>query len=234
MNDDSFDKELTALYQQRKSQLNAPNVRLSAAVGKKHISVIKLLSILTVGGIASFGIMAIMSHFASNPTTSPQAFTTTHPVNITKESNEVVNDDVLVIKPKLPPKPEAAAFASDVNLLAPVKHSVPASGVENIKINTVQRVKLPSLKEPDLLIKPIHTVMPKYSHKSLQARESGSITLRYEIDEAGHVKNIIIVNTEVGRELQRSATKALSKWQYNAADNEQKSYEIIFEFNLNE
>ena len=76
--------------------------------------------------------------------------------------------------------------------------------------------------------------MPKYSHQALQAQQYGTIRLRYEIDATGSVKNIKIVNSEVSRELQRSAKQALAKWKYKQSTNVQRSYEIIFEFNPNQ
>ena len=233
MNDEQFDKELLELYQQRKSKIIAPNITLSSLSNKKNYSVVKLLSIFTVGGIASFGIMAIMSYFAKNPEEQKQMFSTQHQVNIVEDAPKVVDDKVIVIRPKLPPKPDAPVLAADLDLLAPVKNDVQASSVENIELNTVQIVKLPHLKEPDFLIKPVYTVMPKYSPKTIQERQSGAIKLRYEIDSTGSVRNIEVVNSEVSRELQRSAKKALAKWKYKPTDNVQSSYEIIFEFNLN-
>ncbi len=74
MKDEQFDKELSELYQQRKSKIIAPNITLSSPSTKRNYSVIKLLSIFTVGGIASFGIMAVMSYFAKNPEEQEQMF----------------------------------------------------------------------------------------------------------------------------------------------------------------
>jgi len=233
MNDEQFDKELSGLYQQRKSQIVAPSITLSSPSTNRNYSVVKLLSIFTMGGIASFGIMAIISHFAKSPADHKQMFTKQHQVNIVEDAPKVIDDKVIVIKPKLPPKPNTPVLASELDLLAPVKNDVQASDVENIELNKVQIVKLPHLKEPNFLIKPVYTVMPKYSHKTLQERQSGAIRLRYEIDGTGSVKNIEVVNSEVSRELQRSAKKALAKWKYKPTDNVQSSYEIIFEFNQN-
>jgi len=90
---------------------------------------------------------------------------------------------------------------------------------------------LPQINEPILSIKPVYKVMPKYPVHAQQKKHSGTIRFRYEIDSSGNVKNINIVNSDVSRELQKSARRALLKWKYNPIDKFLDSYEIIFEFN---
>jgi len=231
MKDEQFDKELSRLYQQRKSQVITPDINLAEPSKIKKYSPFKLLSIFTVGGFASFGIMAIITHFATPSHEQKAIFTnSSHQVNITDVPPEKVDDKVIVIKPKLPPKPETPALVSEMDVLAPVKNEMQTNSIENIDLSAVQIVKLPHLKEPDFLIKPIYKVMPEFSYKAIQNQQSGAIRLRYEIDNTGSVKNIEVVNSEVSRVLQRSAKKALAKWKYKPSDNVQNSYEIIFEF----
>lgn len=232
MKDEQFDKEITELYQQRKSQIVAPNVILTESVTKTKYSVFKLLSIITVGGMASFGIMAIVSHLAKKPEELKQPQLTQHQVSITKIPAKIKNDEIIVPKPKLPSKPENPAVQVKKSLLAPLNSNTHVNDVENFELNNmVQVVNLPQLKEPKLSIEPVYKVMPKYSNKSLRDTQSGAIRLRYEIDESGNVMNIDVVSNGVSRELQRSARKALAKWKYNPEDNVQRHYEIIFEFN---
>lgn len=231
MNDEQFDKELSALYQQRKSTIVAPNVILANNSVRNRNSVIKLLSIFTVGGVASFGIMAVMSYFSTTQVGEEQVYNTQYQVSIVDNISKVVDDKTVTIKPKLPPKPETQLLDEQVDILVPVKESTQASDVENIKTSQVKIVQLPNLTEPVFLIKPVYKVMPEYSQRSMQNKQSGMIKLRYDIDATGSVKNIEVVNSEVNRELQRSAKKALAKWKYNPTDNDEQGYEIIFEFN---
>lgn len=231
MNDEQFDKELSTLYQQRKSQIVAPNIALASLSNRRKYSAVKLLSIFTMGGIVSFGIMAIITHLAKKPEEQQQMFTSQHQVKILEDIEKVVDEKVIVIKPKLPPKPKTPVLSSDLELLVPVKQEVSTSSVEKVELNAVQIVKLPHFKEPVFLLKPIHKVMPKYSQKTSQEQESGAIRLRYEIDIKGRVNNIEVVSSDVSRELRRSAKKALAKWKYAPNDKIQGHYEIIFEFN---
>ena len=231
MKDEQFDKELSGLYQQRKSQIVAPNVNLGASSNIRKYSLFKLLSIFTVGGVASFGIMAIITHFAANPIKQKPMLIGQHQVDIADDKIKQVDDNVIVVKPKLLPKPEITTLESELDILTPIKNDAQVNQVEDINLNIVQIVELPRLNEPEFLIKPLYKVMPKFPNKSLQEQQSGAIRLRYEIDSTGSVKNIEVIKSDVSRPLQRSAKKALAKWKYKPEDNVQGSYEIIFEFN---
>lgn len=230
MKDEQFDKELSELYQQRKSKLVAPNINLAGASNIKKYSLLKIFSIFTFGGFASFGIMAVITHFAKGPSEhNPIYISPSHQIEIAEAPEKQVADIIPLTEPKLPPKPELPKLVSESNILVPVKSEAKVNKVEDIGLRVVQIVKLPHLKEPEFLIEPIYKVMPKFSNNALQ-QKSGSIRLRYEIDSEGKVKNIEVINSDVSRELQRSAKKALAKWKYAPSQSVEESHEIIFEF----
>ena len=66
MKHQASDKEIDALYQQRKQQTSAPEINFSSLKKSKkpRYTLIQLLSILFCGGAASFGILAVISHFS--------------------------------------------------------------------------------------------------------------------------------------------------------------------------
>lgn len=231
MKDEQFEKEITDLYQQRKSQIVAPSISMTEPSSKSKRSFVSLFSIFALGGAASFGIMAIITHFAKSPQANLQNQTIKHQVNITEKPSPKPDETVILIKPELPPKPPVPPLNIKPKLLKPVKNSTQVNDVDNVELNVVHVASLPQLKEPELSINPTYKVMPKYSQKALQDNQSGAIRLRYEIDASGNVTNINVMESKVSRELQRSAKKALAKWKYNPEDNIQSSYEIIFEFN---
>jgi protein TonB len=234
MRDDQFDKEIADLYQQRKSQVVAPNVLLSESLVKNKRSLLSLFSIFTLGGIASFGIMAIVTHFAKSPFENHQESPAQHQVYIADQELLMPVKKVILKRPALPPKPMVLALKVKQNLLAPIKKNTQVNGVDNFDLNAVQIVTLPHIKEPRFTIIPVYKVMPKYSNRAMQDNKTGAIRLRYEIDDAGNVINIHVVDSEVSRDLQQSAKKALSKWKYNSSDALIDSYEIIFEFTSGE
>lgn len=237
MKDELFDKELSELYQQRKQHLTPPNVDIAQPPKNKRYSPLNLLSILTIAGFASFGIMALITHFALIPdkkTRMPN--NTSYRINITDEDSIRIDDKQtpIAVKPKLPPKPIKNSINSEVKLLVPTKNNAQLNEIESMHINAVQIVKLPQLTEPELNIKPIFKIMPKFSNKALFNKSSGTVRLQYEIDNSGSVKNIEIVSSSVSPSLQRSAKKALAKWKYKPDENVQNNYEIIFEFNTSQ
>jgi len=73
--------------------------------------------------------------------------------------------------------------------------------------------------------------MPKYSLNANRIHKQGEIQLSYQIDAKGRIKNITIDSSTVSRDLQRSAKKALSQWQYNPSDLiDNVSHQVIFKF----
>ena len=231
MNDEQFDKELSELYQQRKAEIVAPKINLIEPTKRKNYSLAKLFSIFTVGGIASFGILAIITNLAKKPAGSNIVITPKHQVSLADQKARETDDTVMIEKVTLPPKPEPPTLLPELDVLIPEKNNARVNVIENITLNTKQIISVPHLKDPEFLLKPVFKVMPKFPSKSLKEQESGFIRLRYEIDTSGKVINIEIIEREVSRELQRSAINALAKWRYQEATEQKINHEIIFEFN---
>ena len=231
MNDEHFDKELSKLYQQRKAQFDAPEVNLSKRPVGKNYSFTKLVSIFTLGGVASFSILAIVTHFAKRPENSNQVVGEIHQIELAENKTEKKDEKLTINTTTLPPKPASPASLPELNIIIPEKNKTHTSDIEKITLKTKQVVRIPSLKDPEFIVKPIYKVMPKFPNKSLKDRESGAIKLGYEIDTTGKVHNIKIIESDVNRELQRSAINALAKWRYESVISQHREHEIIFEFN---
>lgn len=231
MNDEHFDKELSRLYQQRKAQFDAPEVNLSTRPLVKNYSFTKLVSIFTLGGAASFSILAIVTHFAKRPEVTNQVVGEIHQIELAENKIEKDDEKLTINTTALPPKPTTPASLPELNRIIPEKNKAHTSDIENITLKTKQVVRIPNLEDPKFIVKPIYKVMPKFPNKSLKDQESGAIRLSYEIDTEGKVKNIKIIESDVNRELQRSAMNALAKWRYESVIAQHREHEIIFEFN---
>lgn len=228
MSGDNFDKEIADLYQQRKDQLIVPKLDVQQEVIKNSYSPFKLLSIFLVGGMASFGIMAIISHLSS-------------PLKKINEMNRsAYSTDLIIISPKvtdktpivpltpLPPKPEYKAPIVNPNI-APEKHPTNTNLNPDFQvIGPVTVVSLPQITEPIMAIAPTYKVLPKFSHHPTKSNQVGEVKLSYHIDINGNVNNIKIVSSNVNRDLQRSAKKALSQWRYKP--NEKIKNEQLVQF----
>jgi len=230
------DKEIDALYQQRKQQISAPEINLShLKKGKKsRYTLIQMLSILFCGGAASFGILAVISHFSTMP--PPQVIQTEQTkLNIVEIDFEKVEPKEPIIAVQIPPlipkKPYVAPVQpknNNVLTVKPVANEVTL--VMPVDVVTVSVV--PSVKAPELSLVPIYQEQPKYSVKAIRAKQYGTIKLAYKISAQGKVLNVNTVESNVSRDLSHSARKALANWRYRAGTYSDEGYEITFDFTL--
>ncbi|MEW6994886.1 TonB family protein [Colwelliaceae bacterium MEBiC 14330] len=235
MTNSNFDKDITELYQQRKAQVVAPTIVFpkSALASKFHPA--KLLSLLLAGGIASFGVMAIITHLASPKVNQTSVKTLAQNIDLIAIAAEQPEPKpVIPVKP-LPPKPQSKvpnhqqtlqtqAITADNNVITDL-----------VDVNSLVSVAvLPELSEPEVAIEPTLKVLPKYSLSARQAKQTGEITLRYQINATGHTKNITVLSSNVTRELQRSAQKALAQWRYTPNKQLSGEHQVVFKFALTE
>ena len=90
MSADKQDEVINKLYQQRKSAAIAPEITFETSeliatdFKEKHFSLMKYIVVILGGGLASFGILAIISHLAKAPVVS-----NTSPIEIKNTGNPV-------------------------------------------------------------------------------------------------------------------------------------------------
>lgn len=227
MTGDKFDKELAALYRERKAEIVEPYVDLKIDNRKVKYSPLRILSIFLVAGSVSFGIMAIVSHFATLPTSAPKPVVTMHVTTLQKPSSIKSDKDTLPLATPLPPKPDVIKPIVQA-IVKPNNDSVDAQVNISIKNEiTVHMVALPQLIPPLSVIEPTFKVLPRYANSDAQ---EGQVELSYHVDNSGNVINIKVVDSNVNRALQRSAKKALSKWRYNANTPKVNEFKVRFKF----
>lgn len=230
------DKEITELYQQRKQQVVAPEIDLSPLPKGKQsrYSLMQLLSILFLGGASSFGILAMISHFANQPVKQPISAPATQ-VNIVElETDKATPDDKVIaaIKAPLVPKKPYVPPISTKNESALMVHNVPNELTFTLPIDVVSVSTSPTVKQPELSLLPIYQEQPKYPLKAIRAKHSGTVKLAYSISAQGIVEDINTIESNTSRELNHAARKALSKWRYRAGAYNEEGYEITFDFTL--
>jgi TonB family protein len=236
MKHEDNDREINALYQQRKQQVQAPEINLtSLQMSKKpRYTIVQLLIILFFGGAASFGILAVISHFSAQPNmkTNQPSQTKWNVVELEHEEIKPIDEVIVIpIPPLVPPKPSVAPIYSKNEPVHGVK-SLPNTLNISLPVDVVIVSIAPTIKQPALSLVPIYQEQPKYSHQAIRAEESGMVKLAYMISPQGNVSNITTVESSVNRELSLSARKALSKWRYLEGEYSEEGYEIIFDFTL--
>ncbi len=232
MSTDKFDNEITRLYQQRKQQFIAPQIKLQHEPNNNKYSPFKLLVLLLSGGLASFGIMAVISHLSTNQTNTTAPVINQHTIEfIELTSNKVTEKTLPAIKP-LPPKPAVNTPVTPLILPAQVntkKHDIIP---KKLKVDLIQVVSVPELTEPKLVISPIYKILPEYSIDARTNKQTGEVKLSYQIDSSGRVNNVKIVASSVDRNLQRATKKALAQWLYKPNARLLQEHEIIFKFSI--
>jgi protein TonB len=237
MSDEKFDKEISLLYQQRKQEIAAPEINLppTNARIKKRYNALQVLSILFFGSAASFGILAVISHLSVKKMTKPDS-STGIPLTVVElaELPESSEDVVIVVQaPLAPGKPAVIPPKLEQEKVVKVQ-KLKTNLTVLLPIDVVNIMPSPSIVQPRLSLVPIYQVLPKYSLKASASDQEGKVTLSYGITPKGKVHSIVIDESNVNRELNRAAKRALSKWRYQADEYEQNRYEIIFDFMLNE
>lgn len=81
---------------------------------------------------------------------------------------------------------------------------------------------------------PIMRVEPKYPTQAAQNNIEGSVTLTFDIDSGGSVKNVSIVNSKPEGIFDRSAKKALQQWKYASHGKQLLSQLVQLDFVLQE
>ena len=234
MSADKFDKELASLYQQRKQQTNAPKITLTSEVKpiKSARSPWHILALLLTGGVASFGIMALISHLGKTPIHGESEQYKQHSVRIIEVV--AVKPEALPLPsvPPLPPKPESSVPEHAENSQVSQENLMVNTDALSLNKAINQSVKPPEIKQLSMDILPIYRVMPEYPKSALYARKSGTVKLQYRISNDGKVVDIVGLNKNGIRSLERSAKQALMQWRYPAKSGSDKKLEIEFEFNL--
>jgi TonB family protein len=237
MSDKNFDEEISQLYRQRKQAIDAPEINLSPIniTKKRRYSALQILCILFFGGSASFGILAVISHLSEQKMTVSaksevmplRVFELTEQPESTEDVGIIVQKPLAPIKSSIiPPKLEQVKVVNTKTIETKLAVVLP--------IDVVNIMPSPSIEPPNLSLVPIYQELPKYSVKANATDQEGMVKLSYSITPTGKVHNIIIVESNVDRYLDRAAKKALSKWQYQPEKYEKERYEIIFDFRLND
>jgi protein TonB len=249
MNADKSDEVLNRLYQQRKSMVVAPDfhVPVRNSDRKEKGTWARLTVALLGGGLASFGILAVISQLAKSPVTehSPQPpITRNNPVEyqpddlneLQVQAVEQALEKITKSLPEVPKTPERS-----VNMLDSVITDFPTISTEMLNEHLILTIKQPAI---NLTLN--YKVLPEFPNSALENQRSGFVKLSYQVTEQGTVENIKLLDGSHYRVFQQSAINALGQWRYTAKEFSNKDmattehlvkakennteYEIVFEF----
>ena len=233
MSRDNSDNDLSSLYQQRKSQLVVPKIDFTAKQKPAKYSLLKLLCFGFLGGGMSFTIMAIISHLADAPKSKAQTREEKSTVTVLEVTKNMASTESLPVLLPLPPKPEKT------NITPPktsreeptVDHQLnPSVSQSPIITVEVKAVSVPTLSKPKNQLNAIYKVLPEYPAHSKITKITGQVTLRYQVNVDGSVNNITIISSNLGRDLQRLAKKALQQWRFEPGLPHSITRQVMFKF----
>ena len=135
MSADKFDKEIESLYIERKQSIKAPTIAFNAVPKKPKARLMESLSILAMGGIASFSIFAVINHFAHiKPETSESLLLDSTALQVASVLADK-NVKQFTLKPIYKVMPVFSRTATHENGQIKLTYKVNAKGaVDNIRI----------------------------------------------------------------------------------------------------
>jgi len=230
MSDKNFDKKISLLYQQRKHEIQAPEVNLSKAkaVKTKRYNALQIIGIFFFGGAASFGILAFMNHLIEQKVTEAESEPKTliRVVELTEAS-----EDIVIIKPVLAgaKKPSIISLRHEQHELLD-KQTVETNLAVGLPFDNVNIIPSKSPVQPKLSLVPLYQelaesstdhelqaivrVKPKYPIWAERDNIEGWVQLAFDINETGKVENVSVIDSEPKRIFNKAARKALLKWKY--------------------
>ena len=231
---DQFDKDLAALYQQRKAKIDTPEIKLPESQPLKSGSIWRTLSILLAGSLCSFGILAIITHFAKGPNIEVTPQLVKHQVVVIPDMPINKKNSELKRVAPLPKEPNLNLPTKNQDRIKPDTATVKAQTDQVLDFTLLTSVDIPQLNKPESDFEPVFKIMPDYPLELLRDSKTGYVKLSYQVNTQGEVININVVESEGDRRLKRAAQRALAKWRYHSNSAPESNFEILFEFKLPE
>ena len=233
MSDKNFDDELANLYQQRRANIDAPEVDLSRIKQRKQYPFMKWVIASITGGFASFGIFAYVNYLASNHTNVTPI--TSAPLQTTTVVLAPAKEDTKVVIPPAQPLPELPETnrVQDTSAVAPEQLQL-ALEIETFEVQATSAsdIAISEIAKPSVEFKPIRRVMPKYDRESRLNKSTGTVRLSYRVDNNGSVYDVQVLERTATRGLVASSQKAIKQWQYAPNLDIARPLEVVFEFQL--
>ena len=93
-----------------------------------------------------------------------------------------------------------------------LSNNVSAMAISMPGIESMQQ--MPNALSGEMMAMPLYRVEPKYPRQALRLGKQGHVLLSFDVNEAGKVVNIKVLEEKPARMFARSAKRALKKWKY--------------------
>lgn len=196
----------------------------------------KILSVISIAGITTFGLFAFMAYLISQDSAPVIDIHDPVVIDFVKIPDEP-KVEVMVRKtlspPPQPPVMEVSRSTPEVSEVnteftyVPTGIELPTQGSEIVTMSGAQNTEA----------RPIVRVNPKYPVKALQNGTQGWVKLAFDINEIGKVINVKVIDSEPKRVFDKAAKQALKKWKYRAKSVDgkqiqQRDFTVQLDFNM--
>ncbi|MEM0515626.1 M56 family metallopeptidase [Pseudoalteromonas sp. YIC-827] len=80
--------------------------------------------------------------------------------------------------------------------------------------------------------KPVMRIEPIYPKEAAEQKISGSVVLRFQVDEEGTVRNVVVVQSQPAKVFDKEAVRALQQWRYEPYAFPQEEHLVQLDFAL--
>jgi len=231
---EQLDHVIDALYAQRKNSTQAPRIVLAEKKPKYTFKMNELFSILALGSVASFGILAVMNHFSHLPShpseqiSAAMIFVDTIDVKDIDKDNQPINmkppkREVKEIKPLGEQPVRTFVLHTEIEVKPEAAKAITLDSNQAITMALVPSALQDKVPQPTFKVMPV-------LNSVLGPHKAGSVKLAYKLSAEGKVKNITIMQSNVHKDLEKSAKKALSQWRYPKQLSLNEDLQVEFQF----
>ncbi|WP_438862811.1 TonB family protein [Neptunicella sp.] len=195
----------------------------------------KALSITLVASTITFALFLLMQYLIQSDAEMPvetQPYTIIDPVFAKQDTPETTRK-ILPPLPKMTEQPKTQSLQETSNDMNPNDFAI------NTKFNieTAKTVALTDFIHQDAEAKPIFRVQPKYPLDAARKGITGWVKLSFDINAAGAVENVAVIDSEPKRVFDNEARRALQRWKYkpqmaNGVTQTQYNQRVMLSFNL--
>ncbi|MDN3651311.1 energy transducer TonB [Thalassotalea ponticola] len=172
----------------------------------------KLLSLLALTSTVVFALFVFMASLVTAKTAVHNTTPTFEPIEFVQppKDSEVKTIPRTLIPPPTRPVPPPNAVSPSIQTPGPeVQIKVPTTHIE-------QTTSVNDFVANDSAARPVMRVAPRYPIDAAQQGVQGWVVLSFDINEAGGVDNVQIIDSSPKRIFDKAAKQALRKWKYRA------------------
>lgn len=199
-------------------------------------SAVKLASLITAGGIATFSLFVVMSKLVEDKASYQKPLDKSFQVSLLGVRDDTNTHEIVKSIPQPPvvkPMPKPVSEPKSANTNDDLQIAGDEFEMHEPNVNTAYL----SSRGQNFSAMPVVRVPPDYPQKAAIDGIEGWVNLSFAVDKVGNVVNVEVVDAKPKRIFNAAAKKALKKWKYkpkmvNGQAVMQEDQFVVLEFKL--